>query len=149
MILRLSRVSFCTIKAKSWSFKLSQPSLKNHDSLKISSEVSGLGAPGYQYSALTFVARMHWWRFCNIYVLSFKFCSSGCSCRQPELQINRHFHVPKSTLDEITWDNRKLFYISHQQVFQRLSLSHCFYLREWDIQAKRPYSSKVSYDITS
>ncbi len=34
---------------------MSQPSLKNHDSQKISSEVSGLGATGYQYSTLTYV----------------------------------------------------------------------------------------------
>ena len=38
--------------------------------------------------------------------------------------------------NEITWDNRKLFYISHQQGFQRLSLSHCVFYRDWDNQTK-------------
>ena len=36
----------------------------------------------------------------------------------------------------IRWDNRKFIYISHQQGFQRLSLSHCVSLRQWDNQTK-------------
>ena len=78
--------------------------------------------------------------FCNN-TLTPSLFSRCCEAERAQLSDNGgggHERVGVRSLkyNGITWDNRKLFYISYQQGFQRLSLSHCVLLRQWDNQTK-------------